>query len=49
MKNLIKFVCLMSAALISVSLSGQAMLTAPDKTIEWTVSQENIDGKTGVR
>lgn len=48
MKNLIKFVCLMSAALISVSLSGQAMLTAPDKTIEWTVSQENIDGKTAI-
>lgn len=43
-----KLACLLAATLVSVTLSGQAMLTAPDKTIEWTVTQENNDGKTSI-
>ena len=43
-----KLACLLATTLVSVTLSGQAMLTAPDKTIEWTVTQENNDGKTSI-
>ena len=48
MKSLIKLACLLTAALTSVSLYAQTMVSAPDKTIEWSISQENINGKTAI-
>ena len=47
MKNLIKLLCLLSTTLFSIGMSAQAVM-APEKSIEWTVSQEKHKGKVSI-
>ena len=47
MKTILKLAFLLAAVFASADLSAQAV-TAPEKTIEWTISQENHKGKTSI-
>ena len=47
MKTILKLAILLAAVFATADLSAQAV-TAPEKTNEWTISQENHKGKTSI-